>query len=72
MTVDNAVDPTGCGDAYRAGLMFGIKNGYDWHKTGYLASVLGSIKVESKGPQNHNFSFDEVSSRLESDFGKAV
>ena len=39
------VDPTGCGDAYRAGLLYGISNDFDWEMTGRLASLLGSIKI---------------------------
>lgn len=47
------VDPTGCGDAYRAGILYGISKGWDWEKTGRLASVMGAIKVASRGGQNH-------------------
>src|SRR5437764_4082756 len=47
------VDPTGCGDAYRAGLLYGIARHFDWDRCGKLASVLGSIKIASRGAQNH-------------------
>jgi adenosine kinase len=47
------VDPTGCGDAYRAGLLYGIGAGMDWTATGRLASVMGSLKIASRGGQNH-------------------
>jgi adenosine kinase len=47
------VDPTGCGDAYRAGLLYGIANEWDWESTGKLASVMGTIKIECRGGQNH-------------------
>jgi adenosine kinase len=47
------LDPTGCGDAYRAGLLFGITNGWNWETTGRLASLLGAIKIAHKGAQNH-------------------
>ncbi len=47
------VDPTGCGDAYRAGLLYGISNEWDWESTGKLASVMGTIKIECRGGQNH-------------------
>ncbi|MEO6565272.1 MAG: carbohydrate kinase family protein [Casimicrobiaceae bacterium] len=47
------LDPTGCGDAYRAGLLFGIAQGWDWERTGGLASVLGALKIASRGAQNH-------------------
>lgn len=49
----SVVDPTGCGDAYRAGLLYGIANGWDWPTCGRLASVMGSIKIGSRGGQNH-------------------
>jgi adenosine kinase len=47
------VDPTGCGDAYRAGLLYGIGEGWDWDRTGRLASLLGALKIASRGGQNH-------------------
>ena len=43
------VDPTGCGDAYRAGLLYGIAQGWDWERTGRLASMLGALKIASRG-----------------------
>ncbi|MDT8370859.1 MAG: carbohydrate kinase family protein [Gammaproteobacteria bacterium] len=61
-------DPTGCGDAYRAGLMHGILHGKDWEQTGRIASLLGAIKIEQHGTQNHSFSIDEFNLRLESNF----
>lgn len=50
---DEIVDPTGCGDAYRAGLMYGMSKGWDWPTCGRLASTMGSIKIASRGGQNH-------------------
>ena len=47
------VDPTGCGDAYRAGLLYGIAHGWDWPSTGRLGSVMGAIKIAQRGAQNH-------------------
>jgi adenosine kinase len=47
------LDPTGCGDAYRAGLLYGIAQGWDWERTGRLASVMGALKIASRGGQNH-------------------
>ena len=49
----NIMDPTGCGDAYRAGLLYGIANGWDWPTCGRLASTMGAIKIASRGGQNH-------------------
>jgi adenosine kinase len=66
---DAALDPTGCGDAYRAGLLHGIAHGYDWEITGRIASLAGSIKVASRGTQNHLFTPDEFAARFEAAFG---
>ncbi len=63
------VDPTGCGDAYRAGLIHGLLNGLDWETTGRVASLMGSIKIESRGPQNHEFSRSEFDRRYHQHFG---
>jgi adenosine kinase len=58
------VDPTGCGDAYRAGLLHGLLHGLDWRATGRIASLLGAIKIESLGTQNHRFTKAEFEARL--------
>ncbi|HJV25109.1 MAG TPA: carbohydrate kinase family protein [Aromatoleum sp.] len=69
---DEVVDPTGCGDAYRAGLLYGIANGFDWERTGRLASLMGSIKIASRGGQNHAPSRDEISARFRAAFGETL
>jgi adenosine kinase len=66
------VDPTGCGDAYRAGLLFGISNGFDWKKTGQLAALMGSLKIASRGGQNHRSSRDQIAALYRSAFGEAL
>lgn len=66
---EKLADPTGCGDAYRAGLIHGIINGKDWATTGRIASLLGAIKIEQHGTQNHYFTNDDFSSRFELNFG---
>jgi adenosine kinase len=63
------VDPTGCGDAYRAGLIHGLLRGLDWETTGRIASLMGSMKIESRGPQNHNFTKAEFDRRYQDHFG---
>jgi adenosine kinase len=63
------VDPTGCGDAYRAGLIHGLLRGLDWETTGRIASLMGSIKIESRGPQNHDFTKAEFDRRYQDHFG---
>ena len=60
------IDPTGCGDAYRAGLLHGLLHGLDWLETGRIASLMGAIKIESRGTQNHSFTREEFAARLES------
>jgi adenosine kinase len=66
---DKIVDPTGCGDAYRAGLLFGIVNGFDWPTTGRLASLMGAIKIASQGGQNHMATAEQIADRFEVEFG---
>lgn len=63
------VDPTGCGDAYRAGLLFGIERGLDWPTTGRIASLLGAIKIAYRGGQNHHFTAAEIRSQFDTEFG---
>ena len=65
-------DPTGCGDAYRAGLLFGLMNTKDWITTGRIASLMGAIKVESHGTQNHSFSMENFEKRFEINFGESI
>ena len=62
------VDPTGCGDAYRAGLIHGLLHGLDWRSTGHIASLMGAIKIESRGTQNHRFTPAEFAARLAAAF----
>ena len=66
------VDPTGCGDAYRAGLLYGIGQRWDWEHTGRLASLLGSIKIASRGGQNHALGRDAVAALYDERFGQAL
>ena len=62
------VDPTGCGDAYRAGLIHGLLHGLDWKATGRIASLMGAIKIEALGTQNHKFTPAEFKQRLATAF----
>jgi adenosine kinase len=54
------VDPTGCGDAYRAGLLYGMAKGWDWLTCGRLAATMGAIKIASRGGQNHAPSREDI------------
>ncbi len=70
--VGEAVDPTGCGDAYRAGLLYGLGAGFDWEITGRLASVLGALKVECHGTQNHRFDRAAVEQRYRESYATTL
>jgi len=62
-------DPTGCGDAYRAGLLYGLMAGADWETTGRIASLMGAIKISSHGTQNHRLNPDDFRERFVENFG---
>jgi adenosine kinase len=62
------VDPTGCGDAYRAGLIYGLLEDLDWATTGRIASLLGAIKIETAGTQNHTVAMAEFRDRFRDEF----
>jgi adenosine kinase len=65
-------DPTGCGDAYRAGLIFAIMRGMDWPTVGRVASLMGALKVEHPGTQNQRFTYDEFADQFRQQFGYAL
>jgi adenosine kinase len=69
VTPTAVVDPTGCGDAYRAGLLFGLERSMDWETIGRIASLLGAIKIAHPGTQNHAFTADEFAERFQETFG---
>lgn len=64
------VDPTGCGDAYRGGLLYGLANGWDWLRCARLGSLMGAIKIECQGPQNHPIDRDAVARRFQQVWGE--
>ena len=66
--VDSLADPTGCGDAYRGGLLYGLTQGYGWEITGRIASLMGAIKIERPGTQNHGFTMDAFRARYKAEF----
>jgi adenosine kinase len=68
----NVADPTGCGDAYRAGLLYGLSNGVDWETTGRIASLIGALKIEHHGTQNHEFDPAQIETRFKESFGYAM
>jgi adenosine kinase len=66
---EQVLDPTGCGDAFRAGMLYGLNNGMDWATTGRLSSLMGSIKIAHQGQQNHTPSRAEIDNRFHREFG---
>ncbi len=66
------LDPTGCGDAYRAGLLYGIANGWGWEKTGRLAALMGSLKIAHRGGQNHKPTRADIAARYLALFGESL
>ncbi len=66
------VDPTGCGDAYRSGLLYGIVNNLDWQTIGQLGSLMGALKIAQRGGQNHQFSRDQIDQLYFDQFGNHV
>ena len=69
VAAERLADPTGCGDAYRAGLLYGIARGWDWPSAGKLGAVMGAIKVAQRGAQNHSTTRGEVEARFRGAFG---
>ena len=69
---DDVIDPTGCGDAYRAGLLYGLLNAWEWQRTGRLAAVMGAIKIGHRGGQNHRPSRDEIAAVYRTAFGEVL
>ncbi len=69
--IAQAVDPTGCGDAYRAGLLYGLSLGWSWYDAACLGSVLGAIKIERPGAQNHRIDRAQVAERFAKSYGRA-
>ncbi len=67
--VSGALDPTGCGDAYRGGLLYGIAQGWSWSKASRLGSVLGAVKIEREGAQNHTLDLEEIAARFSLAYG---
>ncbi|WP_455198722.1 carbohydrate kinase family protein [Kaarinaea lacus] len=65
-------DPTGCGDAYRAGLLYGLMHNMDWETTGRIASLMGAIKIEHHGTQNHSFTREEFDDRFKEAFDRCI
>jgi adenosine kinase len=66
------VDPTGCGDAYRAGLLYGLARDWGWEKSARLAALMGSIKIAHRGGQNHRPAREDIARRFRDAFGESL
>lgn len=69
---EGVVDPTGCGDAYRGGLLYGLAHGLDWETTGRLGALLGAIKIGHRGPQNHVITREGLMAAFKEQFGYSI
>ena len=69
---ETVLDPTGCGDAYRAGLLHGIQQGWDWDSSGRLAALMGTLKIASRGGQNHAPTRDELMAQFRQHFAYSI
>jgi adenosine kinase len=69
---DQLVDPTGCGDAYRGGLLYGLMNDMDWEVCARIAGLMGATKIQNHGTQNYDFSMDEFKDRFKGAFGFCI
>lgn len=66
---DQLIDPTGCGDAYRGGLLYGLMNDIDWDVTARIAGLMGALKIQSHGTQNYHFTMDEFAEHFKTAYG---
>ena len=66
---ERVVDPTGCGDAYRAGIIYGLTHGLDWETTGRVGSLMGGLKIAHHGTQSHGDDLADLTARFEAAFG---
>jgi adenosine kinase len=70
--IGKAIDPTGCGDAYRGGLLYGLAAGWNWVKAAQLGSIMGATKIEHQGPQNHWTSRANIAKRFADVYGETL
>lgn len=69
VTAAAVLDPTGCGDAYRAALLYGIAHGWDWPSVGRLGALMGALKIACRGAQNHTATPDSLQAQFRDAFG---
>ncbi len=66
------LDPTGCGDAFRAGLLFGLMRGDDLATSGRIAALMGALKIEHHGTQNQSFTFAAFAAQYHAQYGHSI
>ena len=69
---ENDSDPTGAGDAYRAGFLKGLIEKYEIEKTGKLAGLVSVYTVEKYGTQTHKFNWEELKNRYKENFNEEL
>ena len=72
VAADSLVDPTGCGDAFRAGVLYGMARSWEWRKCAQLGAVMGSIKIEHRGGQNHRPTREMIEGKFREAFAEAM
>ncbi|MDY3331809.1 MAG: carbohydrate kinase family protein [Pelistega sp.] len=69
LKAEKVCDPTGCGDAHRGGLLYGLTQGWPWYESACLASLMGTLKIEVQGPQNYSYTREEIAAKLKEAYG---
>lgn len=69
LKAEKVCDPTGCGDAHRGGLLYGLSQGWPWYESACLASLMGTLKIAVQGPQNYHYSREEIAQKLKAAYG---
>jgi adenosine kinase len=67
---EQAVDPTGCGDSYRAGLLYALAHGLPLEQGARLGSLMGALKVARRGPQSIELELPAIRERYRAEFGE--
>jgi len=69
---NTVADPTGCGDAYRGGLLYGLTQGYSLPKSCQMGALCATYSIEKEGTQNHSFTIVEFGKRYKDSFGEEI
>nr|WP_176752444.1 carbohydrate kinase family protein [Pelistega sp. MC2] len=69
---EKVCDPTGCGDAHRGGVLYGLISGWSWYDSACLGSLMGTLKIQEQGPQNYSYTRTEITAKLQEAYGIAL